>query len=125
MLPSDPILKEGIIQRGGTSRLVTGLVFKTSRVALVGVTGGFDSHVPPPYSYILLLFLEFLFVVGIIELIGFIEKHLFLSTVLSFSWGDGVDGCREACAKPGVERKTEIFQKTFTGRGVRNKSDKS
>ena len=33
---------------GGTSRLVTGLVFKTSRTAARVVVGGFDSHVPPP-----------------------------------------------------------------------------
>ena len=33
---------------GGTSRLVTGLVFKTSRAAMRVVAGGFDSHVPPP-----------------------------------------------------------------------------
>ncbi len=32
---------------GGTSRLVTGLVFKTSRAAARVVAGGFDSHVPP------------------------------------------------------------------------------
>ncbi len=33
---------------GGTSCLVTGLVFKTSRTAARVVVGGFDSHVPPP-----------------------------------------------------------------------------
>ena len=33
---------------GGTSRLVTGLVFKTSRAAARVAVGGFDSHVPPP-----------------------------------------------------------------------------
>ena len=32
---------------GGTSRLVMGLVFKTSRAAARFVAGGFDSHVPP------------------------------------------------------------------------------
>ena len=36
---------------GGTSRLVTGLVFKTSRAAARVVAGGFDSHVPPLFSY--------------------------------------------------------------------------
>ncbi len=33
---------------GGTPRLVTGLVFKTSRTEARVVVGGFDSHVPPP-----------------------------------------------------------------------------
>ena len=34
--------------RGGTTCLVMGLVFKTSRAAARVVAGGFDSHVPPP-----------------------------------------------------------------------------
>ena len=33
---------------GGTTCLVMGLVFKTSRAAARVVAGGFDSHVPPP-----------------------------------------------------------------------------
>ena len=41
-------LKQGRGPEGGTTCLVMGLVFKTSRVAARVVTGGFDSHVPPP-----------------------------------------------------------------------------
>jgi len=35
-------------REGGTTFLVMGLVFKTSRAAARVVAGGFDSHVPPP-----------------------------------------------------------------------------
>ena len=41
-------LKLGRGPQGGTTCLVMGLVFKTSRAAARVVAGGFDSHVPPP-----------------------------------------------------------------------------
>ena len=37
-----------VFANGGTSYLVMGLVFKTSRAAARVGVGGFDSHVPPP-----------------------------------------------------------------------------
>ena len=41
-------VKLGHGPEGGTTCLVMGLVFKTSRAAARVVAGGFDSHVPPP-----------------------------------------------------------------------------